>query len=133
MLHQPSQKNYENHQLILDHLDHRLALENHGDDHVQSSQFYKKSNISSTSSPEPHYVIQPQFRVIKDSRHYEDGFKVSSSEVDEQQHNEHHYQIEMGPPSQTPTKNLRIITSEEPTSSMPDLGKFHDKYPIISD
>jgi hypothetical protein len=128
MLHQSSQKLYENHQLILDHLDQL----DHQDveDHVQSSQFYKKSNISSTSSPEPHYVMQPmqQFRVIKDGRHYEDGFRVSSSEMDQQQHHHHQQQHQMGPPPQTPTKSLKIISSEEPTSSMPDLGKFHDKY-----
>jgi hypothetical protein len=129
MLHQSSQKLYENHQLILDHLDQL----DHQDveDHVQSSQFYKKSNISSTSSPEPHYVMQPmqQFRVIKDGRHYEDGFRVSSSEMDQQQHH-HQQQHQMGPPPQTPTKSLKIISSEEPTSSMPDLGKFHDKYSV---
>lgn len=118
MLHQTSSKVvYENHHLdILDHLD------NHGDELVQSSQYYKKSNISSTSSPEPHHIVQPiqQFRVIKDARqlYNEDGYRVSSSES--------MIEHQMGPPP-TPTKTVKIISSEEPTSSIPDLGKFHDK------
>ena len=64
-----------------------------------------------------------QFRVIKDSRQYEDGFRVSSSEID-QNH------LQMGPPAHIPTlKNLKIISSEEPSStSMPDLGKFYDEF-----
>lgn len=122
MLHQ-SQKFYENHQLIIDHLDnHHHVMSQDVEDHVQSTQFYKKSNISSTSSPEPHYVIQPiqQYRVIKDGRQiYEDGFRVSSSEsMNDNQ---------MGPPP-TPNKNLKIISNEEPTSSIPDLGKSNDEF-----
>lgn len=108
MLHQTS-KIYENHHLdILDHLD------NHHDD-VHSSQYYK--NISSTSSPEPQHGMQPiqQFRVIKDGRQmYEDGYRVSSSDLLDHQ---------MGPPP-TPSKSMKIISSEEPTSSMPDLGEL---------
>lgn len=106
MLHQAS-RIYENHHLdILDHLDNHQ-----NDDHVQSSHYYK--NISSTSSPEP--PIQ-QFRVIKDGRQlFEDGYRVSSSEpmIGHDQ---------MGPPP-TPTKTLKIISNEEPTSSIPDLGE----------
>lgn len=116
MLHQASPKTiYENHHLdILDHLDNHSASH---DDFVQSSHYYKKSNISSTSSPEPHHMMQPiqQFRVIKDGRQmFEDGYRVSSSEP------------MMGPPP-TPTKSVKIINSElqEPTSSIPDLGKFY--------
>lgn len=110
MLHQVSPKVYDNHHLdILDHLDNHY----HHDD--GSSQFYKKSNISSTSSPEP---PMQQFRVIKDARLlYEDGYRVSSSDpmMDQQ----------MGPPP-TPSKTIKIISSEEPTSSIPDLGECHD-------
>lgn len=120
MLHQQL---YENHHLILDQLDLHQD-----EDHVQSSHcptvFHKKSNISSTSSPEPsHFIMAQQFRVIKDSRQYEDGFRVSSSEID-QNH------LQMGPPAHIPTlKNLKIISSEEPSStSMPDLGKFYDEF-----
>lgn len=121
MLHQASPKLYENHQLILDHLESHHQLQD-VEDHVQSSQFYKKSNISSTSSPEPHhYVIQPiqQFRVIKDGRQiYEDGYRVSSSEP--------MLEHQMGPPP-TPSKAIKVINSEEPTSSIPDLGKHRHK------
>jgi hypothetical protein len=116
MLRHQSQQLYESHHLILDQLDLH-----HEEDHVQSSHcptIYHKSNISSTSSPEPHYVMSQPFRVIKDGRHYEDGYRVSSSEMD---------QTPMAPP-QMPTKSLKVISTEEPTStSMPDLGKFHDE------
>lgn len=119
MLHQASQKIYENHQLIIDHLESHHSLSQDVEDLVQSSHFYKKSNISSTSSPEPHYSIQPvqQFRVIKSGRQqaYDDGYRVTSSETALDQ---------MGPPP-TPTKTLKVISSEEPTSSIPDLGKCH--------
>lgn len=120
MLHQQPQQIFENHHLILDHLD----LHHDVEDHVQSSHcptvYHKKSNISSTSSPEPHYIMTQQFRVIKDSRQYEDGFRVSSSEMDQNHH-------QMGPPPPS-SKSLKIICSEEPTSStsMPDLGEFLD-------
>jgi hypothetical protein len=120
MLRQQPQQLYENHQLILDQLDLH-----HDDDHVQSSH-YHKSNISSTSSPEPHFVMSQQFRVIKDGRQYDDGthFRVSSSEMD---------QMPMGPPHM-PTKNVKIINSEEPTStSMPDLGKFDDEFRLLGE
>lgn len=116
MLHlHSSQKLYENHQLILDHLDQQDI-----EDHV-------KSNISSSTniSTEPQFGIQ-HFRVIKDGRHYDEGFRVSSSDKT-QMDSLHH---------QHPTKTLKIISSEEPTSSsssMPDLGKSHEKYPAISD
>lgn len=63
-------------------------------------------------------MMQPiqQFRVIKDGRQmYEDGYRVSSSDP------------MMGPPP-TPTKTIKVICSEEPTSSMPDLGKLHDSF-----
>lgn len=109
MLHlHPSQKLYENHQLILDHLDQQDI-----EDHV------KKSNISSSTnvSPEPQYGIQ-HFRVIKDGRLYDDGFQVSSS--DKIQMDSSNYQHS--------TKPLKIMSSEEPTSSsIPDLGKSHEK------
>lgn len=120
MLHQASQKIYENHQLIIDHLESHHSLSQDVEELVQSSHFYKKSNISSTSSPEPHYGMPPlqQFRVIKNGRQqaYDDGYRVTSSEPVADQ---------MGPPP-TPTKTLKVISSsEEPTSSIPDLGKCH--------
>lgn len=118
MLHQNSPKIvYENHHLdILDHLDSHGGSQ---DDLVHSSHYFKKSNISSTSSPEPHHMQPIQhFRVIKDGRQmYEDGYRVSSSEP--------MMELQMGPPP-TPTKSIKVISSEEPTSSIPDLGKFHD-------
>lgn len=122
MLHQTSSKIiYENHHLdILEHLDNHSASH---DDFIQSSHYYKKSNISSTSSPEPHHMIQPvqHFRVIKDGRQmFEDGYRVSSSESPM-----------MGPPP-TPTKSVKIINSEEPTSSIPDLGKFYNKPTLMN-
>lgn len=128
MLHSSS-KPYENHHLILDHIESHLSQDI--EDHIP--QFYKKSTpISSTSSPEPmhhhhihpHHVYQQQFRVIKDGRQvYEEsggGYQVSSS-------GSHHAMdtkpiIEMAPP--TSTQKVKIICSEEPTSSMPDLGEF---------
>lgn len=102
MLHQTT-----NHLDILDHLD------NYSDGYVHSSHFFKKSNISSTSSPEPqHHVIQP-IQHFKEARHYEDGYRVSSTEHGER----------MGPPP-TPSKCLKVVSSEEPTSSIPDLGEW---------
>lgn len=138
-------KAYENHQLILDHLDHHpVPMHQDIEDHLQSSTFYqckKSMSITSTSSPEPssHY-IQPiqQFRVIKDGRQvyeesYRDTIQVTSSE-------HHHQDYQMGPPPNPPittitTSKIKIISSsEEPTSSIPDLGKslkilsnFHPK------
>ena len=129
MLHSSS-KPYENHHLILDHIDSHLSQDL--EDHIP--QYYKKSTpISSTSSPEPmhhhhihpHHVYQQQFRVIKDGRQvYEEsgGYQVSSS-------GGHHAMdtkpIEMAPPSST--QKVKIICSEEPTSSMPDLGEFFSR------
>lgn len=119
MLHQASQKIYENHQLIIDHLESHHSLSQDVEELMESSHYYKKSNISSTSSPEPHYAMPPiqQFRVIKNGRQqaYDDGYRVTSSEPVTDQ---------MGPPP-TPTKILKVISSEEPTSSIPDLGKRH--------
>lgn len=116
---QSTSKHYENHHLILDHLDSHDI-----EDHIP--HFYKKSTpISSTSSPEPqHYHVyrQPppshqQFRVIKDGRMYEEGYQVSSSDLKP---------IEMPPPPQQHHggQKVKIISNEEPTSSMPDLGEF---------
>ncbi|CRL08090.1 CLUMA_CG021068, isoform A [Clunio marinus] len=110
------QRSYENHQLILDHLDNHQVQKTQNAE-VNSSHFYKKSNISSTSSPELR-CIHPthDFRAIYDSNQtYEDNFRVSSSEV---------IIDEMGPPP-TPIKTIKIVSNEEPTSSIPDLGKFH--------
>lgn len=117
-----SSKPYENHHLILDHLENHLSADL--EDHIP--QFFKKStSISSTSSPEPqhftHHVYRApppptqhqQFRVIKDGRMYEEGYQVSSSDLKP---------IEMPPPVQH--QKVKIISNEEPTSSMPDLGEF---------
>lgn len=126
MLHSSS-KPYENHHLILDHIDSHLSQDL--EDHIP--HYYKKSTpISSTSSPEPmhhhhihpHHVYQQQFRVIKDGRQvYEEsgGYQVSSSGG---HHGMDTKPIEMAPPSST--QKVKIICSEEPTSSMPDLGEF---------
>jgi len=133
MLHQ----SYESHQIILDHLDnHHHPIGSSGgdiEDHIQSQSFYKKSinpSITSTSSPEPHYshiqAVPQHIRVIKDGRQmYEREIQVTSSG-----------QHPMGPPpamqqqqqqqqQQQPLQKLKIIsnTSEEPTSSIPDLGE----------
>lgn len=120
-----SSKPYENHHLILDHIDSHFSHDI--EDHIP--QFYKKStSITSTSSPEPqhytHHVYRAppppppphhqQFRVIKDGRMYEEGYQVSSSDLKT---------IEMPPPVHHGQK-VKIISSEEPTSSMPDLGEF---------
>ncbi|KAG5667413.1 hypothetical protein PVAND_015394 [Polypedilum vanderplanki] len=141
MMH-ASSKPYENHHLILEHIDSHMSHEM--DDHIP--QYYKKSSISSTSSPEPpHHMYRPQmppqhqqFRVIKDTRQiYDDGgYQVSSSE---------HSKImeidqPMAPPPpqihaavhnnavDVPTQKVKIINSnEEPTSSIPDLGEFKRK------
>ena len=154
MLHSPS-KLYENHQLILDHIDNHFSDDI--EDHIP--QFYKKSSISSTSSPEPphgpssshyhhqHHIYRPavpqqhqQFRVIKDGRqiYEESGYQVSSSEnfktVEHQQ--------QMAPPSSTVVAvsnavgssgghKMKIISNEEPTSSMPDLGELENFYLIF--
>lgn len=113
MLHQQSQKIYENHQLILDHFDNE-------------DNFYKSTftQPTSTSSPESQYVIQPiqQFRVIKDARNYEDGRQISNFYVSSTE-TEMDRDEQMAPPIQSPQKPMKVI--EEPTSSMPDdLGKF---------
>lgn len=118
-----SSKPYENHHLILDHLDSHLSQDM--EDHIP--QFYRKSTpISSTSSPDHfqppyqhhqlyHRPMQQQFRVIKDGRQvYEEaGYQVSSSAAIEKP--------EMAPPV---TQKVKIISNEEPTSSIPDLGEF---------
>lgn len=134
---QSSSKPYENHHLILDHLDSHLSQDI--EDHIP--QFYRKATpISSTSSPEPPQMHvyhqqqqqqqfyrpniqqqQQQFRVIKDGRqmYEESGYQVTSS-------GSHHAMdtkaIEMAPPVNA--QKVKIISSEEPTSSMPDLGEF---------
>ena len=150
MLHSPS-KLYENHHLILDHIDNHMSQD--VEDHIP--QFYKKSSISSTSSPEPphgpssshyhhqHHIYRPavpqhhqQFRVIKDGRqiYEESGYQVSSSENFKTEH-----QHQMAPPTSTVVAvsnahssgsvgsssghKMKIISSEEPSSSMPDLGE----------
>jgi hypothetical protein len=142
-----SSKPYENHHLILEHIDSHMSQDM--DDHMP--QFYKKSSISSTSSPEPpHHIYrsqmphQQQFRVIKDGRQmYDDGgYQVSSSE--------HGKMVEMDPPMAPPPSQMQqncavAVTSqkvkimscnEEPTSSIPDLGEsffgfFFDEMKII--
>ena len=148
-------KLYENHQLILDHIDSHMSQDI--EDHIP--QFYKKSSISSTSSPEPpsshyhhqHHIYRPavpqqhqQFRVIKDGRQmYEDsGYQVSSSENFKSE-----FQHQMAPPTSTVVAvsnthsggsvgssgghKMKIISNEEPSSSMPDLGESEIFYQIF--
>lgn len=130
-----SSKPYENHHLILEHIDSHMSQDI--EDHIP--QYYKKSSISSTSSPE-HHIYRPQippqhqqFRVIKDARQmYDDsGYQVSSSE-----HSKVMEMEPMAPPAPqihanvnnsvvVPQQKMKIISSnEEPTSSIPDLGEF---------
>lgn len=126
MLQSTTSRSYENHHLILDHIDSHLSADI--EDHIP--HFYKKStSISSTSSPEPqhytHHVYRApppppqshhqQFRVIKDGRMYEEGYQVSSSDLKP---------IEMPPPVQHHGQKVKIISNEEPTSSIPDLGEY---------
>lgn len=105
------------------------------EDQLPRIQFFKKSLItSSTSPPLSHQTLnhqQQHFRVIKDGRLlYDDdsahhgNASVTSSGI-KGSHQDCINEYQMRPPPNPPPKVKIISTNEEPTSSIPDLGKYN--------